>query len=665
MDKFASDAIELAFNKKINSNNAFDINIDYLDNISQIMNQHSGDNWQVASNGLAAFAQVYSYRVDSVHAELFKMMGGLHRNDKTSEGDNDDEADSKNEELKRRRAKNIEENKAKLDLKKFDLDNQVDPLFKHTTAKFSQINAKGLLNYCLEIDNKLDLIIEGKNTNSEENIKLTELTIDNISKMNQLSSEKVKIKNEIENEERAIDEIDMLRVTEEPANTFLSNNYFDKLVDSLQSIGDELNTLDLCFSLNDIKRKIIEKSGNQFKNSNSKKKNDYTPNKEDYIDDLYADDYLLMTKLDNKYSSNLLHSSDQLNSIRKKQSIDNYDNESIHDYYDNPVQDEDNISDISISSKENDSIKSKSSENIFDKNMPLNINNLDYQNKNRRSVITNSIESKDIQLQMQKFGQGQNEIFNSLKNRKLDVKLNWEKEKQIKIDDVKREEKRQKVSKLFAFEDENEVKDELFINKSNAIKKVKLASKKIKSKNKKKNKKYFNFIQNICFTLFSNKYTLLNNHSGFDEFEEVQIKKQISLENQEEQGNIYEDDEFELGQYENQSGDESLIIQNNAKMINFDSENKNDSRAKLQQIYKIVNVRKVKSQIMQKLDTLQNNQDQDRKKSARKINEKTIDFINLVNTINTDNSSNNQQTYNSATCFVSLLHLCNEKSKLI
>ena len=45
-----------------------------------IKNEESA--WQKASASLDANAKIYGYRVDSVHTETFKFLGGLNRNKK-------------------------------------------------------------------------------------------------------------------------------------------------------------------------------------------------------------------------------------------------------------------------------------------------------------------------------------------------------------------------------------------------------------------------------------------------------------------------------------------------------------------------------------------------------------------------------------------------------
>ena len=98
--------------------------------------------WQRASASLDATAKIYGYRVDSVHTETFKFLGGLNRNkkEKNSKDDNDEEnpvdADNTKKKEKIRRGINtLETNIRKLNLDKYDIDSEVDPLFSVMTSK--------------------------------------------------------------------------------------------------------------------------------------------------------------------------------------------------------------------------------------------------------------------------------------------------------------------------------------------------------------------------------------------------------------------------------------------------------------------------------------------------------------------------------------------------
>lgn len=44
-----------------------------------ILNQNEEASWQRVSATLDASAKIYGYRVDSVHTDMFKFLGGLNR----------------------------------------------------------------------------------------------------------------------------------------------------------------------------------------------------------------------------------------------------------------------------------------------------------------------------------------------------------------------------------------------------------------------------------------------------------------------------------------------------------------------------------------------------------------------------------------------------------
>ena len=64
----------------MNIKNAFDVDIKCIDNLSSIIKQQKGENtWGRTGEALGAGAKIYGYRVDNVHMETYKMLGGLHR----------------------------------------------------------------------------------------------------------------------------------------------------------------------------------------------------------------------------------------------------------------------------------------------------------------------------------------------------------------------------------------------------------------------------------------------------------------------------------------------------------------------------------------------------------------------------------------------------------
>ena len=78
----ADKAVHLIFQNKINSKNAFDVNTDFINTIAKTIEKTKKDgesSWLRASASLDASAKIYGFRVDSVHTETYKVLGGLSR----------------------------------------------------------------------------------------------------------------------------------------------------------------------------------------------------------------------------------------------------------------------------------------------------------------------------------------------------------------------------------------------------------------------------------------------------------------------------------------------------------------------------------------------------------------------------------------------------------
>lgn len=145
--------------------------MEFLESISNLLNKNEETYWQKASASLDASAKIYGFRVDSVHSETFKFLGGLSRNEKTNEinneaGDLDNENNDKKEKDKRANKHNgfstLEKDVKKINLTKYDLEFEIDPLFKSMTAKFNESGARGLLLNNFPLDDNLDVLLESK-----------------------------------------------------------------------------------------------------------------------------------------------------------------------------------------------------------------------------------------------------------------------------------------------------------------------------------------------------------------------------------------------------------------------------------------------------------------------------------------------------------------------
>ncbi|XP_058734894.1 condensin complex subunit 2-like [Vicia villosa] len=148
--------IKLASENKINQKNTWELNlIDHLTDIVKPEEENDTEtNFQKASCTLEAGVKIYSLRVDSVHSEAYKVLGGMNRAGQDAEPDTSLESinvesgqkgSRKETDRKLSPLSTLESSFEALNVKKFDAAFVVDPLYRQTTAKFDEGGAKGLL----------------------------------------------------------------------------------------------------------------------------------------------------------------------------------------------------------------------------------------------------------------------------------------------------------------------------------------------------------------------------------------------------------------------------------------------------------------------------------------------------------------------------------------
>uniref|UniRef100_A0A453EWD3 Condensin complex subunit 2 n=1 Tax=Aegilops tauschii subsp. strangulata TaxID=200361 RepID=A0A453EWD3_AEGTS len=146
-----------------NQKNTWELGL--IDHLSKII--HAGEeeddetNFQKASCTLEAGVKIYSLRVDSVHSEAYKVLGGINRAGRGEEADLGEGGDAEpaqeegvnKKDVDRRisPASTLEPSFEALNVKKFDAAFTVDPLYHQTTAQFDEGGAKGLLLYNLGV----------------------------------------------------------------------------------------------------------------------------------------------------------------------------------------------------------------------------------------------------------------------------------------------------------------------------------------------------------------------------------------------------------------------------------------------------------------------------------------------------------------------------------
>ncbi|KAL7628648.1 hypothetical protein AAE478_000163 [Parahypoxylon ruwenzoriense] len=181
--------MRMATDNKINAANSWNFAlIDYFHDMS-LLKDGDGVNFQRASCTLDGCVKIYTSRVDSVATETGKLLSGLadsNSKKKDREGDGDgedseDEVDENGNVIKKRAKKRQRSSEAtlapsfaSLQLKKFELEFAVDPLFKKASADFDEGGAKGLLLNHLMIDGQGRIVFDSSddaNDASKEGIK--------------------------------------------------------------------------------------------------------------------------------------------------------------------------------------------------------------------------------------------------------------------------------------------------------------------------------------------------------------------------------------------------------------------------------------------------------------------------------------------------------------
>ncbi|KAL3451312.1 condensin complex subunit 2/barren [Aspergillus insuetus] len=172
--------MKMATDNKINATNSWNFAlIDYFHDMS-LLKEGDSVNFQKASCTLDGCVKIYTSRVDSVATETGKLLSGLadsrdkkaRETEADGEGAEDDEEDGEEGGTRRSRRKRAHEatlapSFSSLQLKKFELEFSVDPLFKKASADFDEGGAKGLLLNHLSIDGHGRIVFDSSDDAAE------------------------------------------------------------------------------------------------------------------------------------------------------------------------------------------------------------------------------------------------------------------------------------------------------------------------------------------------------------------------------------------------------------------------------------------------------------------------------------------------------------------
>ncbi|KAH8675750.1 condensin complex subunit 2/barren [Xylariales sp. PMI_506] len=180
--------MKMATDNKINATNSWNFAlIDYFHDMS-LLKDGDGVNFQRASCTLDGCVKIYTSRVDSVATETGKLLSGLADSNSKKKDREDGDGEESEEEVdedgnvvrkkKQKRQRSSEATLvpsfASIQLKKLELEFAVDPLFKKASADFDEGGAKGLLLNHLMIDGQGRIVFDSSddtNDASEKGIK--------------------------------------------------------------------------------------------------------------------------------------------------------------------------------------------------------------------------------------------------------------------------------------------------------------------------------------------------------------------------------------------------------------------------------------------------------------------------------------------------------------
>ncbi|KAM6944201.1 condensin complex subunit 2 isoform 1-T1 [Lycodopsis pacificus] len=146
-----STCIKLSTENKITTKNAFGLHL--IDYMADILKQKDSEltNFKVAAGTLDASTKIYAVRVDAVHADAYRVLGGLGAETKPGEDhgpkeeDGDDsEVTAKQPKRKRPPKRTVEQNLGNINSGDSERKCEVDPMFQRMASSFDESSTAGV-----------------------------------------------------------------------------------------------------------------------------------------------------------------------------------------------------------------------------------------------------------------------------------------------------------------------------------------------------------------------------------------------------------------------------------------------------------------------------------------------------------------------------------------
>ncbi|XP_043537271.1 condensin complex subunit 2 [Chiloscyllium plagiosum] len=146
-----STCIKLCSENKITTKNAFGLHL--IDYMADLLKEKESEltNFKMAAGTLDASTKIYAVRVDAVHSDVFRILGGLGKNTEepgtevnpeSSEGQNSKGPQKQNK--RKHSYKTIEQNLSNITYGVSDMKFEIDPMFQKAASLFDECSAVGV-----------------------------------------------------------------------------------------------------------------------------------------------------------------------------------------------------------------------------------------------------------------------------------------------------------------------------------------------------------------------------------------------------------------------------------------------------------------------------------------------------------------------------------------
>ena len=603
--------------------------------------------WQKASASLDATAKIYGFRVDSVHTETFKFLGGLNRNKKDlnikedNTNNNDEESkeevveEIKKKEKVRKGVNTLETNIKKLNLSKYDIDSDIDPLFSLMTSKFNDSTAKGLLLNTIPLDDKINYILESKKVDDKPHKAKTE------------TKSKTKPKEEADIDTKKKEEDDIKSMKDDSSE----ESETKKIKDAL-NLANNLQKKDESDSEDESSTVIPVTCAQDFEQVRESIKKVL----KSFIKDNTIDDFIHLQICPElnvfRESRKLINEETNLSFINTfKEEINQADKKLAQDFDENAsIMDEEEQENLAegeeaLAEKEDnlDADYKEGEENENQQKEGGNVNNANFNPKGAENNLT-VFKYEDLIERAGHFGTGNTQnlpqFMNFAKNfGKLEKNSFFTKGSMLGL---KKEGvvKRKKEEKNFTFDENNEVNiNDLFTDMNPKIL-GKINDNSNDYEKRRKVKCFINFDKLSQFKLFTITGKTITSKD---------IDNDLDINQQEKNLENSKSAEKEGEKEENEKENEIIGFEKNNEYDSF-YQNEKKAEKNFGKLYRKFDIRALKKKIWN---------------SYEEIKDKQIDFKSVVVNMSKNMTEEEIFSISTPTCFVCLLHLCNEKNLFI